>query len=465
MKQSALSEIIKIVGQKNTITATADKESYITEWRGRWRGHCDLVVTPRSTRQVSKILSVCHHAGIAVTPQSGNTGLVGGSVPFGGIVLSMEKMSKIINTDPINFTLTSEAGAKLKNIQIAANKADRLFPLSLASEGSCQIGGNLATNAGGVHVLKYGNARDLVLGLEVVLPNGTIWEGLRGLRKDNSGYDLKQIFLGSEGTLGVITRCVLKIFPKPREIVTAFAAISSPYKIIELYTKIGELAGESLSVFEFMNEVSVSMSASQLKTRYPFSQPFPYFVLLELTATNFDTQLRQMLETILSDAMLNGTILDAVLASSNQQRDEFWRIRDTIPEAQVLEGASIKNDISVPLSKVPDFLSKADYATTKIAPGIRHVSFGHIGDGNIHYNLSQPIKSDANIFIGQRDELINVVNEIVNDLGGSFSAEHGIGTLKIEELNLYRSKEEVNLMKLLKNTLDPKGIMNPGKMF
>ena len=465
MTNSAYQEIRNIVGPKGVVEKKLNQEKYLTEWRGYWRGSCDLIVRPNSVHDVSSIVKICNNQSIPITPQAGNTGLVGGGVPSGGIVLSLDRMDKILNVNASNSTLTCESGTILKNVQAAADSADRIFPLSLASEESCLIGGNLATNAGGVHVVRYGNMRDLVVGLEVVLPNGKIWNGLRSLKKDNTGYDLKHLFIGSEGTLGIITRCILKLFPKPQQISTAFVAAKSIEKIIKLFLKFSKFAGETLSVFEYMNSFSVEIATNSIKgNRYPFSDFYPNFVLVELTSSNQNNELALTMESILSDAIADGTILNAVLAKSIEQRSNFWRIRETIPEAQNFKGASIKNDISVPISNVQKFIEEADKATSQIVPNIRHISFGHIGDGNIHYNLSQPKNMEKSAYLENRNVLVETINDIVQKLEGSFSAEHGIGLLKKNELTRYRSNEEVELMKMLKRMLDPRKIMNPGKL-
>ncbi len=464
--QLGLQAIRDVLGADGYIDSQPDIEKYQVEWRGLWTGHCDLVAKPNSTDQVSKILAICHEFEIAVVPQGGNTGLVGGGVPNSGIVLTTERLNRIREIDPVNFTITCDAGVVLADIQSSADQVDRLFPLSLGAEGSCQIGGNLSTNAGGVQVLKYGNARDLVLGLEAVLPDGRLWDGMRGLRKDNTGYDLKHLFVGAEGTLGVITGAVLKLYPKPKQEETCIVAFESVEKCIELFTRMNAQAGDALTAYEAMNALAVEMTVKHGQgVRAPFEQQYPWYALMELTSPRQGNDLRDALERVLEAAFEDGTVLDGVIAASGAQSADFWRIREMIPECQGPEGASIKNDVSIPISKVPDFINQTRQAVEKVMPGIRFVSFGHIGDGNFHYNLTQPIGSDRDTYLAQWHDVTDPINEIVHKLNGSFSAEHGIGQLKRDELVRYRSGVEMDLMRRIKSALDPKGIMNPGKIF
>ncbi len=465
-QSNALLQIENIVGTKNVISEEFALEPYLTEWRGLWRGSCDLVVKPGSTSEVSDVVKICFENDIPVVPLGGNTGLVGGGVPNGGIVLSTERLNKVRQIDPVNFTMTCEAGCILGDIQTAAEDAGRLFPLSLAAEGSCRIGGNLSTNAGGVQVLRYGNTRDLVLGLEVVLPDGSIWDGLRGLRKDNTGYDLKHLFVGAEGTLGVITAAVLKLYPLPRQKETAVIALESGKDAIELFTRMSAGVGEALSAFELMNQLSFDLSISHVvENRFPFSEPAPWYVLMELSSAQEGDNLRASIERILEQCFEDGIVSDAVLAESRAQAVDFWRIRESIPDAQGGLGGSIKNDITIPISGVVEFLDRADKAAARVIPDIRIVSFGHVGDGNLHYNISQPEGMDKQQFLERWHDITDVLNDIVAELNGSFSAEHGIGQLKRKELTVYRSEIEVGMMKAIKQQLDPKNIMNPGKLF
>ena len=457
-----LDAIRDAVGPKGW-TVDADRiEAHVTERRGLWRGTCDLVVSPADTAQVSAVMTLCNKAGIPVTPQGGNTGLVGGGVPDGGIVLSLARLNRIRAIDASNNTMTVEAGCILADIQSAADDAERLFPLSLGAEGTCQIGGNLATNAGGVQVLRYGNARDLVLGLEAVLPDGRVWESLRALRKDNTGYDLKHLFIGSEGTLGVITAAVLKLFPRPHTCETALAAMNSAGAALELLHRTGSGAGDALCGFELLNRMSIDIALTHSpEVRDPFEAPHDWYALIDLSGPSGTGDL---LEGILSEALEGGVIDDAVLAASETQAADLWRIREAVPLSQPAAGASIKHDVSVPVSKVPEFLSQAAQAVENEMPGIRTVAFGHLGDGNIHFNLSQPEAMDADAFLAERERINRLVYDIVEDLSGSFSAEHGIGVLKRDEMKRYRPACELDLMRTLKETLDPKGIMNPGKV-
>jgi FAD/FMN-containing dehydrogenase len=436
-------------------------EAHVTERRGLWRGTCDLIVSPADTAEVAAVMALCFGAGIAVTPQGGNTGLVGGGVPGGGIVLSTGRLNRIRDIDPANNTMTVGAGCILADIQTAAEDADRLFPLSLGAEGTCQIGGNLSTNAGGVQVLRYGNARDLVLGLEVVLPDGRIWDGLRALRKDNTGYDLKHLFIGAEGTLGVITAAVVKLFPALPHRETALVAMNSAEAALELLQRTGHEAGDAVTAFELLSRMSLEIAVTHSpEVRDPFEGPHAWYALIELSTPGETSAL----EEILSGALENGIIDDAVIAASGVQAADLWRIREAVPLSQPAAGASIKHDISVPVSKVPEFLSLASEAVEAEMPGIRVCAFGHLGDGNIHFNLSQPEGMDPAAYLAEWSRFNRIVHDIVDRLGGSFSAEHGIGSLKRDEMERYRASTELDLMRTLKAAFDPKGIMNPGKV-
>jgi len=451
-----------IVGSKGWTTDADRIEAHVTERRGLWHGQCDIVLSPASTDEVAQVMAVCHEAGIAVVPQGGNTGLVGGGVPGGGVALSLNRLNSIRSIDALNNTMTVDAGCILADIQAAAEAEDRLFPLSLAAEGSCQIGGNLATNAGGVQVLRYGNARDLVLGLEVVLPDGRVWESLKALRKDNTGYDLKHLFIGAEGTLGVITAAVLKLYPLPQFRETALAAFSDADKALQLFQRAGREAGDSLTAFEYISRQSLDITVTHIPgLKDPFEAAHNCYALIELSGTS---GIKDALEQTLGGAMEDGIVDDAVIAASSAQSAELWRIRETIPEAQINAGASIKHDVSVPVSKVPEFLNRAAQIVEAEIDGIRVCAFGHLGDGNIHFNLSQPEGADGDAFLAEWDRINRLVHDLVNDLGGSFSAEHGIGVLKKDDLKRYTSAVELELMQTVKQALDPKGIMNPGKI-
>jgi len=460
-----LASIQEIVGPKGWIDDPADLEPYLVEERGLYHGNCIAVVRPGTTEELAAVVRVCADAGVAVVPQGGNTGLVGGGVPEGGIVLSMSRMNRVRAIDPVNRTITLEAGVILADVQKAAEEAGALFPLSLGAEGSCRIGGNLATNAGGMTVVRYGNARDMVLGLEVVLPDGRIWDGLKGLRKNNTGYDLKQLFLGSEGTLGIITAAVLKLYPPPRVAETALIAVPSVQAALDLFNRTNEQAGDTLTAFEFMARIGIDFAVKHVPDIVdPLTERYPYYALIKLTSTQANAPLKDTLEEILADAFEEGLVEDAVIAASESQGEALWRIRESIPEAQKPEGGSIKNDISVPLSCVPDFIERATAAVEQAMPGIRVVPFGHFGDGNIHFNLSQPIGADRQAFLAEWERFDRMVADIATDLGGSFSAEHGIGQLKTVDMDRYKSDVEIDLMRSLKRALDPKNIMNPGKV-
>jgi len=465
MDETLISEIEAIVGPKGVVTSSADMEPYLVEERGLYRGNCDLVVRPASTEEVAKVVSLCAEKKVPIVPQGGNTGLCGGAVADGGVILNLARMNKVRAIDPLNATLTVEAGVILKTVQTTAEDAGFLFPLSLGAEGSCQIGGNLATNAGGVNVLKYGNSRDLVLGLEVVLPDGQIWNGLKGLRKDNTGYDLKHLFLGSEGTLGIITAAVLKLFPLPKSKETALIALPDLDSVAQLLVEAKALCGDSLSAFEF-----ISRFAMELVTRHvdgvtdPFEGKHAMYVLLELTSPNEKADLRADLEHLLEQAFENGLVEDAVFAESGQQAEALWNLRESIPEAQKHEGGSIKHDISVPVSKVAEFIAVASEAVTRAMPGLRPCPFGHMGDGNIHFNLTQPEGMDKQEYLGHWEEMNRIVHDIAVAMGGSFSAEHGVGQLKVQEVVHYKDPVEVDLMRKVKRTLDPLNLLNPGKV-
>jgi FAD/FMN-containing dehydrogenase len=459
---SALREAVGAAGWVDDPGAVA---AHLAEERGRFHGACAAVVRPSSTKEVAAVVRICAEAGLPVVPQGGNTGLVGGGVPYGGVVVSLARMNKIRAVDPLNRTITAEAGVILSELQDAASEAGALFPLSLGAEGSCRIGGNLATNAGGITVVRYGNARDMVLGLEVVLADGRIWEGLKGLRKNNTGYDLKQLFVGSEGTLGIITAAVLKLFPKPEAEETALAALPSVEAALELFQRCNAAAGDVLTAFEFFSRRCLDFCLAHVAgIGDPFADAHPAYALIKLTSPRRTHALREALEGVLADALEAEVVSDAVLAMSAAQAAQLWRIRESIPEAQKGEGGSIKNDVSVPLSQVPAFIARATAAVEAAMPGIRPVAFGHFGDGNIHFNLSQPVGHDRAAFLAEWDRFDRMVADVAAELGGSFSAEHGIGQLKRADMLRYKSDVELDLMRRIKRALDPHDIMNPGKV-
>jgi len=463
LAREAMAQFIAIVGPKNAITDPAEQEPYLTEQRGLYRGHTPLVLRPGSTAEVSAILKLANETGTAIVPMGGNTGLVGGQTPHNGeVVLSLARMDKIREIDPASSTMTCEAGVILQKAQAAASDADRLFPLSLGAEGSCTIGGNLSTNAGGTGALAYGVARDLVLGLEVVLADGRVMHGLNKLKKDNTGYDLRNLFIGAEGTLGVITAAVLKLFPKPRAVETAFIGLPSPEAALAFLNLVQAHGGATS--FELMASAGVEMSLKHgTAMRDPLPTRHPWYVLLQLSSLSADG-LRGTLETILEEAVGKGLIADAVIAESIEQARAFWRIREFLPDAQKPEGGSIKHDVSVPVAAVPQFLREAGEAVERYMPGIRPVPFGHMGDGNIHYNISQPVGMDRNAFLSRWYAVNDIVHGVVRRLGGSISAEHGIGVIKRDELTHVKDPVALDLMRTLKRTLDPNGILNPGKV-
>jgi len=441
---------------------------HLVEWRGLYRGKSPLLLRPASTEAVAAIVAQCAATGTKLVPQGGNTGLVGGGTPFESndeVILSLSRLNRVRAVDALDDTITVEAGCTLMAVQAAAETADRLFPLRIASEGTCQIGGNLSTNAGGTAVLRYGNTRDLVLGVEVVLPDGRVWNGLRALRKDNTGYDLKHLFIGAEGTLGVITAAVLKLLPRPRDRQTAFVAIPNVMAAVELLALARGRSGDVVTAFELMPRIGVDFVTRHVAgTADPFRQPYEWYVLLELSGGARAGDLRPMLEGLLEAALERGLVLDAVVAESEAQAKALWRLREELSDAQKPEGGSIKHDISVPVSKMAVFIERAVPAALAIVPGARPVAFGHIGDGNVHFNLSQPVGADRAAFLAQWETVNKAVHDIAASLGGSFSAEHGIGRLKRVELRHYKSALEMELMGRVKAALDPAGIMNPGKV-
>jgi D-lactate dehydrogenase (cytochrome) len=436
----------------------------LVEWRDRWSGTTPLLALPRTTAEVAAVVGLCAEAGVAIIPQGGNTGLVGGQTPHNGeVVVSTRRMDRIRDVDTASNTMTCEAGVVLQVAQQRASEVDRLFPLSLGAEGSCTIGGNLSTNAGGTAALAYGVAREMALGLEVVLADGRILNLLSKLKKDNTGYDLRNLFIGAEGTLGFITAATLKLFPKPRAIETAFVGLESPAQALKLLTLSQGIAAGSLTSFELLADIAVDFSVRHgIDVRHPMDARHPWYVLMELSSSRDDA--RAALESILEKALEDGILDDAVIAASLSQRQAFWKLRDEMSAAQKPEGGSIKHDISVPVAAVPAFIAEADAAVVKLIPGSRPVPFGHLGDGNIHYNVSQPVGGNAADFLARWHDVNAVVFAIVMRMGGSISAEHGIGVLKRDELPDVKDKVAIELMRGVKAMLDPLGIMNPGKV-
>ena len=453
------------VGDSGVVIDPADIAPYVRDWRGNYVGKTALVVRPANTQEVANIVKLCAETGTPIVPQGGNTGMVGGGVPDASgnaIVLSLTRMNRIRAIDLNNDAMTVEAGCILAAVQEAALSNNRYFPLSLAAEGSCTIGGNLSTNAGGTAVLRYGNARDLVLGIEAVTSDGKIWNGLKALRKDNTGYDLKHLLMGAEGTLGIITAAVLKLFPKPQCTCTSLVAVPDPAAAVELLATIKSAMGDRLTGFELMSRVCLDHVIKHFPaTTEPFSARHDWQVLVELTDTLKDARLQDALSVTLEPAFANGQALDAVIAMSEAQSQALWNIRECIPEAEKLQGRSVKHDISVPISRVAEFLQRGDAELGAKFPNARVICFGHIGDGNLHYNLSFPgqIASEE-----QTRDANNIVYQLVERLAGSISAEHGLGQMKRDEITRHKSVVELDMMRAIKAALDPNGIMNPGKV-
>ncbi|MDF1722381.1 MAG: FAD-binding oxidoreductase [Minwuia sp.] len=465
---SVLDRLKGVVGSRGFIDQPDDMLPYTVEHRDKWQGVSPLVVRPGSVAEVQQVMAICNETRTPVVPQGGNTGLVGGSIPFGHgdeVILSLNRLKAIRGVDAMNDTITVEAGCVLQDVQQAADAVDRLFPMRIASEGTCQIGGNLSTNAGGTAVLRYGNMRDLVLGLEVVLPDGSLWEGLRGLRKDNTGYDLKHLFVGAEGTLGVITAAVLKLFPKPADRQVAFAALPDPKAAVALLSLAKSISGGQVTGFEIMPRLGLDLVLQLLPdARDSMNDKHPWYVLVEMSSGEGDGALRAALERTLERGFEKELVLDAVIAESASQTDALWALREGLSEAQKLGGGSIKHDVSVPVPLMPDFIAAADAALQDVVPGFRSVAFGHIGDGNVHYNPLQPEGADKQAFLDRWQDVAVVVHDIVHSMGGSISAEHGLGRLKRDEIERYKSPVELGIMRGIKHTLDPNGIMNPGKV-
>lgn len=462
-----LAELTATVGSAHTISDPTEQVPYLTEWRGRYKGRTPLVVKPSSVAQVSAILKACNAARVGVVPQAGNTGLVGGQIPHETgteIVLSVARLNAIRSVDEAASTITVEAGVTLAAVQAAAENASLLFPLSMASEGSCCIGGNLATNAGGVAVLAYGNARAQVLGLEAVLADGRIWNGLSSLHKDNTGYDLKNLLVGSEGTLGVITAATLKLYPRPKDTATALIAFADLDSVAAFFQLTRSEAGPELTAFEFIAQRALEFSLKHCGTsRRPFAQLPNWSVLIEIS-THEAQRAGNRIEGILASATDLGLIRDSAIATTLSQSKDFWALREGISAAQKPEGGSIKHDISVPISAIPSFVTRAGAVVERLCPGARPVAFGHFGDGNIHYNISQPVSMATAAFLARWDEIAHAVHALTADCGGSISAEHGIGCMKRDELTRFKDPVGLAMMRAIKSALDPNGILNPGKV-
>ncbi len=457
-----------VVGEVGCITDPDRLAPHLLDQREKYLGKSAILVRPANTEDVASVIRLCAEMRVPIVPQGGNTSMVGGSVPDesgDAIILSLSHMAAIREVDAANYALCAEAGCVLADLQAAAADVDRLLPLSLAAKGSCLIGGNISTNAGGTNVLRYGMARDQVLGLEVVLPDGRIWNGLRALRKDNTGYDLKQLFVGAEGTLGIVTAAMLKLSPIPRSTCTAWLAVPDPEAALALLARAREASGDTVSAFELEARRCVDFVLRHIPgTSDPLAQPYDWYVLVELTSPASDAGLDEVMATILEGAMADGLVLDGTIAASEAQAQALWALRENVSEAQKPEGGSIKHDVSVPVSRVPEFLRRATALVEQTIPGARPVPFGHAGDGNIHFNVSQPEGADKQAFLARWEELNTVVHDLVMEMGGSFSAEHGIGQLKRAALAHYRQPVEMEMMRAIKTALDPHGLMNPGKV-
>ena len=456
------------VGQANVLTESVDTAPYLTDWRKRYTGRTQAVVRPATTDEVAAVVRLCVQARAPIVPQGGNTGLVGGGTPDDtgrAILLSLGRMNRVRAVDPVNNTITVEAGCPLQRVQEAAAEAGRLFPLSLAAQGTATIGGNLSTNAGGTQVLRYGNARELALGLEVVLPSGELWDGLRGLRKDNTGYDLRDLFIGAEGTLGVITAACLKTFPMPRGEGTALLAVRSVEAALALLEVAQSMAGPALTGFELFSDLCLELVERHFAPhRSPLADRSPYYALLQLSDHESDAHAAALLQAVAEQAIERDLATDAALAQSVAQARSLWALREFISEAQAAEGWNIKHDIAVPISAIARFVAETNALLAQQLPGIRMVIFGHLGDGNLHYNVSPPVGASDAEFIARQPAVYRLVHDQVARHAGSISAEHGIGQLKRVENRRYKSPVELALMRRLKETLDPLGIMNPGKV-
>jgi FAD/FMN-containing dehydrogenase len=467
LDSAVLNAIRAVVGERGLLTGDSTA-GYVEDWRRLYRGNTPAVVRPGNTDELAQVVRLCAEARVPIVPQGGNTSMVGGATPSEAgdqLILSTARMLRVRDIDPLDLTMTVESGVTLQAAQQAATEAGCLLPLSIASEGSAQIGGVLATNAGGNNTVRYGNARDMVLGLEVALADGSVWNGLRRLRKDNTGYCLRQLFVGSEGTIGIITAAVLKLVPQPREVCVALCAVPSPEAALSLFARFQSHDPAALSAFELMSGLGIAFVLRHIDAAVmPLSTHAPFYVLVELATPRPDAGLRTALETVLESALAEHIVSDAAIAESVAQRAAIWRLREEHSEAQKREGASVKNDVSVPVSKVPAFIRRASQACETLMPGIRPVPFGHVGDGNIHFNLEQPLDAEPAWFLAQDHAIMDTVNDVVREFEGSFSAEHGIGRLKPYMMTTWRGGAELRLMQQIKAALDPQGIMNPGKL-
>ena len=457
-----------VLGDGGLLHDQTDMAPYLTDWRGAYRGRALAIARPASTAEVVAVVRLCAEHAVPMVPQGGNTGMCGGATPDAtgrSVVIAMGRMNRILEVNPLDYTATVEAGCVLASLQQAATEAKRLFPLSLAAQGSCQIGGNVATNAGGINVLRYGNMRDLTLGIEAVLPDGTMWNGLRSLRKDNTGYDLKQLFIGGEGTLGIVTRVVVKLHPTPSERVTVFVSLNAIEAAVELLARVRDRCGDAVSAFELLSRRCVELVLQHTPgARDPLGRPHPWYVLAELDCAQAGTALRDGIEAALAEALERSCVTDAVVAESLAHRDELWRLREMLPDAIRAEGLAFRSDIAVAIARVPAFVAATHAALTSSFPGIRPVCFGHLGDGNLHFNalpaagLARPDAKEWNAAVAR------VFYEVVANFDGSFSAEHGVGQAKRAELARYKDPVEIGLMQQVKHMFDPHNLMNPGKL-
>jgi FAD/FMN-containing dehydrogenase len=464
----AVAQLTSLLGADCVRTDAGELAPLLVDHRGLYHGSAAALLLPRSVEQVAAALEFCNRHRIGVVPQGGNTGYCGGATPDGSgtqVIVSLSRLNRVRKVDTLNYSLTAEAGCLLAQVQRAAAEAERYFPLSLGSEGSCQIGGNLSTNAGGTAVLRYGMMRDLVLGLEVVLADGRVLERLTSLRKDNTGYDVKSLFLGAEGTLGIITAATLKLFPAIRSIATAFVAVSGVQAAVELLSRLRNHSGDRVSSFELIPRLAIDLTVRHIR---PTLDPLPgrheWYVLCELTSPRADEPLDTVLEEVLAEAHTAGLVQDAAIAQSGRDADSFWFLRENIPQAQRLDGASLKHDISVPVADLPQFVTRAAAWLSSHVPEGRLVAYGHVGDGNLHFNLNQDPLVPAASFLARAEEVKRAIHDLVQEFGGSFSAEHGIGQLKVAELERYAPPVELELMRAIKRAFDPNGIMNPGKV-
>ena len=468
MTTLARQTLVDIVGPDGILTDAADIAPYLTDHRKLYQGRALAVIVPRSVEQISRLLRFCNENRIGVVPHGGNTGYCGGATPDESgkqVVVSMRRMNRIRGVDALNYSLVAEAGCILADVQRAADGAERFFPLSLGSEGTCQIGGNLSTNAGGLSVLRYGMMRELVLGLEVVLADGRVLSSLSALRKDNTGYDIKSLFLGAEGTLGIITAASVKLFPKIRSSATALVAVPKVRAAVDLLARLREASGDRISSFELIPRIGIELTTQHIPGVIdPLQQPYSWYVLCELTSARAADPLDTIMEEALGAALEDGLVLDAALARNERERAALWKLRETIPEAQRIDGASLKHDISVTITALPDFVERASRWVEDNVPDGRLVIYGHVGDGNLHFNLNQAPGSDRNIFLAREPAIKRAIHDLVGEFGGSFSAEHGIGRLKVGELEHYAAPVEIDLMRAVKKALDPNGVLNPGKV-